>query len=92
MTLPDHVRRRALCWGLTAVSILGAAGCPRELEVPDASGPACAEHADCNGGRTCGTLRACVLEHCETEPSLLVPCDAGALIDAAYPDAAPDAL
>jgi hypothetical protein len=90
MSLPSHFRERLLWWLLVALCASGASGCPRELEIPDASGPACSAHAECNAGATCGTLRACVLGHCETDPSLLVPCDAGALIDASIPDAMPD--
>lgn len=62
-------------------------GCPTELGVPDASGDSCSDTVECNGGQTCGELRACVLQHCEAEPSLLVPCDAGTVLDASTPDA-----
>lgn len=70
---------------LVALSLL--LGCPTELGVPDAAGESCGDTVDCNGGQTCGELRACVLQHCEAEPSLLVPCDAGTMIDAFTPDA-----
>lgn len=62
-------------------------GCPTELGVPDAAGDVCSDTVDCNPGQTCGELRACVLQRCEAEPSLLVPCDAGNTIDAFTPDA-----
>lgn len=92
MTLHRHLREHVLRVSLAVVAAIVLPGCPRELEIPDAAGPSCDEHADCNTGETCGALRACVLEHCEAEPSLLVPCDGGAMIDAFVPDAAADAF
>lgn len=71
-----------------ACGLLALAGCPRDLEIPDAAGPACMSTLDCNDGLTCGTLRACVLAHCEADASLAVPCEAGMPTDAGIFDAA----
>jgi len=72
---------------LIASALLAAAGCPRELQIPDASGAACTDNVDCNGGITCGPLRACVLGHCEQDASLAIPCEGGTPTDAGVIDA-----
>jgi hypothetical protein len=59
----------ALC-----VLALVLAGCPREPRAPDPRGEACGNSEDCNGGATCGALRACVEGFCEDQRSLIRPC------------------
>lgn len=77
-----QVLRRSRGAALAALLTLALTGCPRELAIPDASGLMCTDERDCNDGVTCGRLRACVVDRCETEATLLVPCDGGFPIDA----------
>jgi hypothetical protein len=58
------------------VSVILLAGCPRDVGMPAPSEDArpCTTVADCNDGRTCGELSACVDGLCEDGTSLEIPC------------------
>ena len=59
-------------------SLLLTAGCPVGWETPKRGpGAMCDGIPDCNDGRTCGALRACVDGLCEATASLVRECDGG---------------
>lgn len=61
-----------------ALAIGLLSGCPRSVGTPDPpeDGLMCSTVADCNEGRVCGELSACVDGHCEDGRSLEIPCPA----------------
>jgi hypothetical protein len=65
---------RLFVFGVITAFLL--AGCPRETGMPDPSEDArtCTTVAECNEGRTCGLLSACVDGLCEDGQSLEIPC------------------
>jgi hypothetical protein len=57
-------------------AVLSLTGCPREPDdAPPVTDPRpCGEVRDCNDGRSCGILTACVGGYCEAGASLEIPC------------------
>jgi hypothetical protein len=77
-------RRAAPAWIgaiVLALGMLVLPGCPHEPEPPEPTmGTPCTQLPDCNGARTCGALKLCVMGpdgtqgFCEDGTSLVVPC------------------
>jgi hypothetical protein len=72
-SMASGARLSILSIALVAGALLS--GCPREPQPPPpGEATPCGDHADCNGGRTCGELALCVGGFCEEEGSVAVPC------------------